>query len=191
MDEFSAKCLSFHIPVTSASESLFSISPKAKDIQQMVKLEEEMDRRPATVVWATDRVTGPHMYTPTHSYTHTQSSAETLPLQDILYSAEIILSKQSVNLILTQTRGSFFPLFIPATPRVFCTFYPANQLCTTEPLLLVAVPPGAWPLLSGTGNVTLRIKQQKQTSFPPPQYVDLSGSLTSVSFLHGKSFSCW
>lgn len=39
------------------------ILSKAKDMQQMVKLEEEMDRRPATLVWMTE----------THTHTHTSS----------------------------------------------------------------------------------------------------------------------
>lgn len=50
------------------------IYSKAKDMQQMVKLEEEMDRRPATVVWATETETQVH----THSRIHTHAGAETL-----------------------------------------------------------------------------------------------------------------
>ena len=38
-------------------------------MQQMVKLEEEMDRRPATVVWATETETQAHTHT--HIHTHT------------------------------------------------------------------------------------------------------------------------
>jgi len=55
---------------------LFSISLKAKDIQQMVKLEEEMDRRPATVVWATETKT--QASTHPHEETHTDTGAEIL-----------------------------------------------------------------------------------------------------------------
>lgn len=44
------------------------ILSKAKDMQQMVKLEEEMDRRPATVVWMTE--------TDTHAITHTHKQLQ-------------------------------------------------------------------------------------------------------------------
>lgn len=50
---------------------MFFVPSKAKDMQQMVKLEEEMDRRPATVVWATETETQTHTHT-LNKHTHTQ-----------------------------------------------------------------------------------------------------------------------
>lgn len=53
-------------------------------MQQMVKLEEEMDRRPATVVWATETETQVHTHTHTVVYTHMQVQKHSIadsPLQ--------------------------------------------------------------------------------------------------------------
>lgn len=61
-------------------------------MQQMVKLEEEMDRRPATVVWAAE--THEHKRTLVHS--HTQEGAENTP-REALHGPETTTPPTSLS----------------------------------------------------------------------------------------------
>lgn len=108
------------------------IYSKAKDMQQMVKLEEEMDRRPATVVWATETETQVHTHTHTQSYTHTCRCRNT-PSQIALYNPKTH-HRLCTFLSCSHTNA---PVALLTTQLLHP--HPTHQLYTTEPLGLFTV----------------------------------------------------
>lgn len=129
----------------------------------------------------------PHMYIETHSYTLTQRCRNTPPAGHPLQCKRTTSSwKKEVQSSLSNMEA----LSSVRSRHASCLLhlYPANQLCTTEPLLLIAVPLGVTTVLQ-MGNVTSQIKQHRNRHTPSSSTVRTSQSLTSLCFTHNKSFS--